>query len=595
MNLTYEDDEYYKQPSTGACTNAHLKMAAAYATAKNMNATSGQLGDVGSLISSLVKIKNNLTPSFIKSSKLAENLIDPADSLLYHSEQNAVLPIAGKYGNIIAPIASFFGPWGKLVSAAVTVVRADYVQTQNAAKALQAAQGDANTLLTQYDKVAGTIPGRVIGLPTLTNILKAGVVAGQWPPITQDNAKTPASQTFFANINTAAQQAIARGAQTANDAYTNEWAALIAKQPLAQWMLPHDEYGAQLVLDSLDAAMANINPNLPFSYGISDAAASDPSATTAVSNMWYKAADENQLVPFTGTRQVQFGANGKFVTKTITAQNGGVMCTDAVFGDPIFGTVKACYLLQSEDAPQTVVNTPSVQQSNVTPQWYKAADEHGFVSFTGTRQVRFGANGKFVTASMTAQNGGVQCEDAVFGDPIFGTVKACYLLNTEDAQPQSVNIPSALVTPTNSQLIVPATTTGNSSVLPQPVANAVTANAPVAATSTATGMNTDQQAAMQNLLNQMAQQGATQQQMNTALIAALSNAGVNTSAPAVQQAVASDVAATTAAATSGSVVPLTAGSTGLSTMTLLGIAAGGGLLLWLATRKGGGSPRRHRK
>jgi hypothetical protein len=43
---------------------------------------------------------------------------------------------------------------------------------------------------------------------------------------------------------------------------------------------------------------------------------------------------------FTGQRDVRYGTTTQFVTKTFT---DGTACTNAVFGDPAHGTVKACW------------------------------------------------------------------------------------------------------------------------------------------------------------------------------------------------------------------------------------------------------------
>lgn len=42
--------------------------------------------------------------------------------------------------------------------------------------------------------------------------------------------------------------------------------------------------------------------------------------------------------------------------------------------------------------------------------------------FSGSRQVRFGANGIYTYKTLT---GPVLCSDSVSGDPLFGVVKAC--------------------------------------------------------------------------------------------------------------------------------------------------------------------------
>lgn len=57
------------------------------------------------------------------------------------------------------------------------------------------------------------------------------------------------------------------------------------------------------------------------------------------SGNWIQCAGENQYCSFSGTRTVQYGANGVYVYRMIT---NGTACSNAVFGDPIFGVVKRC-------------------------------------------------------------------------------------------------------------------------------------------------------------------------------------------------------------------------------------------------------------
>src|SRR5690606_17355021 len=63
-------------------------------------------------------------------------------------------------------------------------------------------------------------------------------------------------------------------------------------------------------------------------------------ATTGGPNGFTKCADENQTCSFSGTRNVAYGANGKFNYKTGT---GSIACNNNTFGDPIYGTAKTCY------------------------------------------------------------------------------------------------------------------------------------------------------------------------------------------------------------------------------------------------------------
>jgi fibronectin type 3 domain-containing protein len=127
-----------------------------------------------------------------------------------------------------------------------------------------------------------------------------------------------------------------------------------------------------------------------------------PTPTSGGSD-WTKCADENGTCSFTGTMVVRYGANGSYYYQTVT---NGTACNNATFGDPIVGTYKACY---TAPVPPT--------------SWTKCSDEHGTCSFSGTATVAYGANGKFYYQTIT---GSVSCSNDVFGDPIYGTFKACY-------------------------------------------------------------------------------------------------------------------------------------------------------------------------
>lgn len=54
--------------------------------------------------------------------------------------------------------------------------------------------------------------------------------------------------------------------------------------------------------------------------------------------------------------------------------------------------------------------------------WTQCANEGGYCSFSGTQNVRYGANGVYVYKLMS---GGVYCSNNTFGDPIFGVAKQC--------------------------------------------------------------------------------------------------------------------------------------------------------------------------
>ena len=76
----------------------------------------------------------------------------------------------------------------------------------------------------------------------------------------------------------------------------------------------------------------------------SHATAVPTSAPTAVPTVvptpsWTFCADEDYYCAFSGTKQVRYGANGTYTEMTLT---GGTMCTNHVFGDPLYLVVKHC-------------------------------------------------------------------------------------------------------------------------------------------------------------------------------------------------------------------------------------------------------------
>ncbi|WP_432834851.1 family 78 glycoside hydrolase catalytic domain [Dactylosporangium sp. CA-092794] len=121
---------------------------------------------------------------------------------------------------------------------------------------------------------------------------------------------------------------------------------------------------------------------------------------------WAQCATETGTCSFAGTLTVAFGAQGRYAYATIT---GGTACTNAVFGDPAPNVGKACYLTS---APPDVTT------------WTPCAAETRTCAFTGTHEVAYGASGRYTYARLT---NGTPCDNTIFGDPIPGTVKACYV------------------------------------------------------------------------------------------------------------------------------------------------------------------------
>ena len=118
---------------------------------------------------------------------------------------------------------------------------------------------------------------------------------------------------------------------------------------------------------------------------------------------WTGCAAEDGVCPFSGTMEVRYGADGAYVYQTLA---NGTACTNAVFGDPIYGTVKAC----------------AIRVPPAPTEWTFCAAEGGECAFTGAREVRYGSNGVYVYQTLLD---GTACANQVFGDPAFGTVKSC--------------------------------------------------------------------------------------------------------------------------------------------------------------------------
>ena len=97
---------------------------------------------------------------------------------------------------------------------------------------------------------------------------------------------------------------------------------------------------------------------------------------------WTFCASEGDVCAFTGTTEVRYGANGSFVFKTLT---DGTACTNDVFGDPIYGTVKEC----------------ATRSTPPTTDWTFCANEGDNCAFTGTMAVRYGASGAFFFQTLT--------------------------------------------------------------------------------------------------------------------------------------------------------------------------------------------------
>ena len=140
-----------------------------------------------------------------------------------------------------------------------------------------------------------------------------------------------------------------------------------------------------------------------YDIGAYEFGASTPPPTTT----WTTCANEWGTCNFTGTRQVRYGAGGNFATLTASTS---IPCRNSVFGDPAPGLAKTCQYADTTTPPTT------------TETWTYCGAEGATCSFTGTREVRYGASGTFASKIIAESTA---CKNSVFGDPIVGVAKSC--------------------------------------------------------------------------------------------------------------------------------------------------------------------------
>jgi hypothetical protein len=151
-------------------------------------------------------------------------------------------------------------------------------------------------------------------------------------------------------------------------------------------------------------------------------------------------AAERGFCRFSGTEQVRYGTSNRYVVLTLT---GGKPCNNSVFGDPAPGSQKNCWIVhtsatnaaappdpdatlvadgtdaRSQDPPPAATAAP--HRAAIT--WTACASERGTCAFSGTHDVKYGSDSKYVILTFT---GGTACDNTVFGDPAPGAQKRCW-------------------------------------------------------------------------------------------------------------------------------------------------------------------------
>jgi alpha-L-rhamnosidase len=120
-------------------------------------------------------------------------------------------------------------------------------------------------------------------------------------------------------------------------------------------------------------------------------------------------AAENGTCAVTGTESLAYGANGIYAYTTVSSSTA---CSDTALSDPDYGVVKSCY-----------VGAVTAGPSGVSTVY--CGSENGLCAFSGTKTVYFGSGSSWTSKSVS---NGTPCTDAVFEDPDFGVVKACFIV-----------------------------------------------------------------------------------------------------------------------------------------------------------------------
>lgn len=87
--------------------------------------------------------------------------------------------------------------------------------------------------------------------------------------------------------------------------------------------------------------------------------------TTTPTGSWTRCATEGETCSFSGTRQVRYGQNETWITKTLT---GPVSCSNATFGDPLVGVSKVCdYETTTSEPAPTSPTSPTTSEPAPAP------------------------------------------------------------------------------------------------------------------------------------------------------------------------------------------------------------------------------------
>ncbi len=241
---------------------AGARASLGYLGCGNGNGSSG-LGTLG--MSFLTKVLRSATPG-------------PNEFKLKSTpkEIKKVIAVAG-------PALSFIPGYGALAAAGAAVItRAD--QKLKAQKLANAGAGAS--LLQEYSGMAGQVPGRVFGLDNMSKVIDAIGVSGGWPNVKkwQSGVVAQALTTGCKGCTppTMKEWVATKLSQGQNNPLqlVNDWTAWVNQAWGSKWLVGSaGEVQKQALIDTIDALIAQADPNAPLYYA---QAAADPTAPVPV-------------------------------------------------------------------------------------------------------------------------------------------------------------------------------------------------------------------------------------------------------------------------------------------------------------------------
>jgi hypothetical protein len=291
MNLTYGDEGYV---GAEQISSMHAAVVAACCATKKIAAVQGvPVSQLDGFFSDLV---NTVKTSFVRTNlfplTLSKALVTggPSGALqAIKNEGHAAAADIAPIGKPIGAVVSIFNPVvGGAIVAASTAAQADVARQKKAADALAQAGSNNAALIAQYTQFAGSVPGRAFGLDAMRAVMNAAFDQGAIPAAMIDGKGT---RKVWGDM--AADFILSSGGKC----YTSKYSCPDGLLPLAK---ANPNAGAaqlvdlyaqsnpihapdlrgglerQIFIDAADAALAQVNPNAPLTYGVDTSQAAQP-------------------------------------------------------------------------------------------------------------------------------------------------------------------------------------------------------------------------------------------------------------------------------------------------------------------------------